>query len=91
MKQERKTPERTCVGCKTVKPKKEMIRIVRTKEGGIEIDKTGKKSGRGAYVCPDRHCLELAAKRDALSKALEVQVPREMMKQLSKEFEEYDE
>jgi predicted RNA-binding protein YlxR (DUF448 family) len=86
VKRKRKIPERTCVGCRAVQPKKEMIRIVRTVDGRIDIDKTGKKSGRGAYICPNQECLELALKRNALSKSLEVLIPEEMMALLRKEF-----
>lgn len=91
MKRKRKIPERTCVGCKTVQPKKEMVRIVRTVEGGIDIDKTGKKSGRGAYICPNCQCLELALKQNALSKSLDVSIPKEMIELLHKEFTDHGE
>ncbi|MGE5579187.1 MAG: RNase P modulator RnpM [Bacillota bacterium] len=68
----RKLPERTCLGCQAVKPKREMVRIVRTPEGVIEVDPTGKKSGRGAYVCPNLECLELLRKGKRLERVLEV-------------------
>jgi hypothetical protein len=65
-----KIPIRTCIGCQCKKPKKEMIRIIRTPEGKIEIDKTGKKSGRGAYLCDNVECLDIALKKNSLSKSL---------------------
>lgn len=69
----RKSPQRTCLGCQAVRPKKEMIRIVRTPEGGLEIDPTGKKSGgRGAYVCPNMECVEKLKKGKRLERVLEV-------------------
>ena len=71
----KKTPERLCLGCQEVRPKKEMVRIVRSPEGEISIDLTGKKSGRGAYICPDRNCLERARKSKALSRAFDTAVP----------------
>jgi hypothetical protein len=78
----RKQPERMCVGCKTIRPKRELIRVVRTPEGEVLIDKTGKKSGRGAYICPSAECLELALKGDRLGKALEVKILPEIAERL---------
>lgn len=68
----RKLPQRTCLGCQAVRPKREMVRIVRTPQGAVEIDPTGKKSGRGAYVCPKLECLELLKKGKRLEKILDV-------------------
>lgn len=70
MARKRKVPMRTCVGCQTVRPKRELVRIVRTADLRIEVDPTGKKSGRGAYVCPQWDCLERALKKDRLFHAL---------------------
>lgn len=78
----RKIPERMCVGCKVMRPKRELIRVVRTPEGEVVIDQTGKKSGRGAYICPSPSCLELALKGDRLSKALEVSIGSEVAERL---------
>jgi len=69
----RKRP-RTCVGCHRESPKKDLIRVVRTPDGSIAIDPTGKMSGRGAYVCLNRECIEEAQKRKALSKVLKCNV-----------------
>jgi len=63
-------PMRTCVGCRGVTAKRELVRIVRTLEGKVEVDPTGKKSGRGAYICPRYHCWEEALKKDRLARAL---------------------
>jgi predicted RNA-binding protein YlxR (DUF448 family) len=70
MKQ-KKIPQRMCVGCQEMKPKKELLRVVRTPEGEILLDSTGKKAGRGAYVCPREECLAKAVKAKRLEKALE--------------------
>lgn len=70
-------PQRTCVGCRQVQAKREMIRIVRTPEGRVEIDPTGKKSGRGAYLHPRRACWERALKDGRLEHALRIEALRE--------------
>jgi predicted RNA-binding protein YlxR (DUF448 family) len=68
----KKVPQRMCVGCGEMKPKKELLRVVRTPDGVIEFDASpsGKKSGRGAYLCPSRECLEKAVKGKKLERAL---------------------
>ena len=81
-----KIPVRTCIGCKCKKPKKEMIRIIRTPDGKIEIDKTGKKSGRGAYLCGDVRCLEIAFRENSLNKSLKQDVPQQTLDELRKDF-----
>ncbi len=63
-------PERTCVSCRQVKPKQELIRIVRNHDGRLEIDPTGKKAGRGAYLCPARECWEAGLNKRSLQNAL---------------------
>lgn len=70
----KKIPQRTCLGCKAVKPKKELVRIVRTPEGEGIVDPTGKKAGRGAYICPCLECLEKAFKGAVLAQALEFEI-----------------
>lgn len=75
----RKVPQRTCVGCRTVKSKKELVRVVRDPDGVIDLDLSGKKSGRGAYVCPSLSCLQASLKGGRLSKALEVPLPPEVI------------
>ena len=71
------TPHRTCVGCRTVKPKRELIRVVRLAQGGVTIDGTGKQSGRGAYLCRSRKCWENALGRGRLEHALKVRLTGE--------------
>ena len=67
----RKIPMRMCVGCREMKPKKELIRVVRSPEGAVSLDATGKKPGRGAYVCFNAECLRRALKQKQLDRALE--------------------
>ena len=81
-----KIPVRTCIGCKGKKPKKEMIRIIRTPDGKIEIDKTGKKSGRGAYLCGNVKCLDAAFRENSLNKSLKQDIPLVMLDELRKTF-----
>ncbi|MEW5953530.1 MAG: YlxR family protein [Bacillota bacterium] len=78
----RKIPLRMCVGCQEMRPKKEMIRVVRTPEDGLVIDSTGKKSGRGAYLCPQGECLQKAVKYKRLEKALQRPLSPEVLEQL---------
>ena len=66
----RRVPLRTCIGCGETRPKRELLRVVRTLEGTLEFDPTGKRSGRGAYVCPESGCLEKAVKAKNLERAL---------------------
>ena len=73
----RHVPQRTCVGCRKIRPKREMMRIVRTPDHGVEIDETGKKSGRGAYLCRQRDCWEIALKKDSLEHALKTSLTDE--------------
>ncbi len=85
MKQ-RKIPQRMCVGCKTMKAKRELVRVVRTPEGEVLVDLTGKKSGRGAYVCADESCLDQALKGDRLGRALEVKIEQPVADRLREEI-----
>ncbi len=83
----RKIPMRSCVGCFESKPKKELIRIVRSPEGEISLDPVGKKAGRGAYICPDPECLKKARKAKRLEKSLECEIGPEVYEALEKELE----
>ena len=74
----KKIPMRMCVGCREMKPKKELLRIVRSPEGEIALDPGGKKSGRGAYVCRQESCLMRAIKQKQLERALESQIGSEV-------------
>ena len=79
MPKERKIPQRMCVGCRVMKNKKELIRVVRIPEGRVELDITGKKSGRGAYICRDPECLNLAVKGKRLQKALQHEISEDVL------------
>ncbi len=79
MPKTKKIPQRMCVGCQEMKPKKLLIRVVRTPEETIVIDSTGKRSGRGAYICPDPECLNKALKGKRLEKALQRAVTQEVL------------
>lgn len=83
----RKIPQRQCVGCRTMRDKKELIRVVKSPEGDIALDATGKKSGRGAYVCPNGECLKKARKSRALERAFDTAIPPEVYEALEKEME----
>lgn len=82
----KKIPLRVCAGCQEQKSKKEMIRVVRTPEGAVEIDKTGKKSGRGVYICQNPACLELAYKAHRLERSLKTNVSDEIYESLRQEL-----
>lgn len=80
-------PVRMCVGCQEMKNKKEMIRVIKTPEGTFMLDATGKKNGRGAYVCPSEECLQLARKNKGLERSFKQAVPAEVYESLEKEME----
>ncbi len=82
----RKIPMRKCMGCQEMKKKKELIRVVRTPEGEIVIDRTGKRSGRGAYICPQSACLEKAIRQKALERALETAIDAAVYQTLREEL-----
>ena len=78
----KKIPQRTCIGCNTKKDKRDFIRIVKNKENEIEVDKTGKMQGRGAYICDNVECLEKALKTKRLEKSFEMQISNEIYEKL---------
>lgn len=78
----KKIPQRTCIGCREKKEKRELIRIVHNKEGEINIDKSGKMQGRGAYVCDNIDCLEKAIKSKNLERVFEVKIEEEIYEKL---------
>ncbi|MBQ2758910.1 MAG: YlxR family protein [Clostridia bacterium] len=84
--QQRKIPMRKCTGCNEMKPKKELVRIVKSPEGEISVDLTGKKNGRGAYICHDIKCLNSAQKAKRLERAFECSIPEEVYERLTKEL-----
>ena len=87
MAQSRHVPLRKCTGCQEMKTKKEMLRILRTAEGEILLDISGKKNGRGAYVCRSRECFEKAVKNKGLERPLKIKIPEETYESLKKEIE----
>lgn len=82
----KKVPQRKCVGCNEMKDKKELIRIVRSPEGEISLDLTGRKNGRGAYVCPNEECITKAVKEKRLERALEKAISDEVYQKLVEDF-----
>ena len=85
--QVKEVPMRMCSGCMQMKPKKELVRVVRSPEGEISLDLTGKKSGRGAYICRDRECLRKAVKSKKIARSLECEIPDEIYERLEGEIE----
>lgn len=83
----KKIPMRMCVGCREMKPKKELIRVVRAPDGSVSMDPVGKKPGRGAYVCRNAACLQRAIKQRQLERQLEVQLTEEVAVQLRQELD----
>ena len=82
----RKLPMRQCTGCGEKKEKRDLIRIIRTPENEIQVDFTGKKNGRGAYICNSTECLKLAKKRKSLERSLKLTIPEEVYEKLEKEM-----
>ena len=87
---QKKIPMRQCVGCREMKPKKELIRVVRSPEGVISLDFRGKAPGRCAYLCPDPACLKRAVKSKALERGFETTIPQEIYDDLLHKMEEGD-
>ena len=84
----KKIPMRRCLGCNEHKPKNELLRVVRDPDGQVFLDFTGKKSGRGAYICKSVKCLRRAAKAKRIDKSLECTVPEEVYARMEKELSE---
>ena len=84
---QKKIPQRQCMGCRERKEKRQMIRIVRTPEGVVNLDFSGKMNGRGAYICPNPECLKKALRSKALDRSLEVTIPEDVYARLEKEME----
>ena len=87
MKAKGKIPMRQCAGCREMKSKKEMIRVLKTSDEEIVLDATGKKNGRGAYLCFSEECLEKAIKNHGLERSLKAAIPKEIYEDLKKEFD----
>ncbi len=90
MTRRRKIPMRVCISCQEKKPKRSLLRIVRSPEGEIDIDLTGKKSGRGAYLCMQEECLNKARKKKILEKHLKQKVPEEFFEKLFSTVQELE-
>lgn len=88
MQKVKKVPQRKCIACQDRDNKKELIRIVKNKEGHIFLDKTGKANGRGAYICNCSECLRKAIKSNALNRAFKMEIPDEVYESLIKEIED---
>ena len=84
---QKKIPQRQCMGCRERMDKRALIRVVRTPEGTVQLDFSGKLNGRGAYICPKAECLKKAQKSTALDRSLEVTIPDEVYARLEKEIE----
>ena len=85
--QQRKIPLWRCTGCNEQKPKKELVRVVRSPQGEIALDRVGKMPGRGAYLCPSAQCLAKARKAKRLERALDAQIPPEVYERIEQEIE----
>lgn len=85
----RKVPLRKCLGCNEQKDKRELIRVVKNKEGDIHLDTTGKAHGRGAYICPDPECMEKAIKRKSLERAFSVKIDEAIYEKLREEIKKH--
>ena len=86
----KKIPSRICVGCGEAKEKKEMLRIVKDGNEQLSLDVTGKKNGRGAYLCKNSECFEKAIKRKGLERSLKMRLPDEMLEQIKKEMSAFE-
>lgn len=83
----KKIPMRQCVGCHNMVSKKELIRVIKSSEGEIQLDASGKKNGRGAYICRKKECLEKAIKSHSLERSLKVSIPSEIYDSLKEELD----
>lgn len=86
----KKIPLRQCIGCGESKSKKEMMRVLKTPEGPIVLDVTGKKNGRGAYLCKNKECLKKAVRSKGLERSFKMAIPEEVYRSLEEEFEKQD-
>ena len=84
---QKKIPMRQCVGCREMRPKKELVRVVKSPEGAISLDFRGKAPGRGAYLCPQAECLKKAIRAKALERAFDTQIPQDVLDELLKTME----
>lgn len=88
--QKKKIPLRKCTGCGEMKPKKELVRVVKTPDGDVLIDLTGRVNGRGAYICPDVNCLRTARKAKRIEKSFQMQIPDEVFDKMEEELKKHE-
>ena len=86
----KKIPMRKCVGCQQMKNKKELLRVLKTSENEFELDATGRKNGRGAYLCFSKDCLQKAIQSKGLERSFKQSIPKEVYEKLEKELDELD-
>ena len=88
--QKKKIPLRKCTGCGEMKPKKELVRVVKTPDDQVLIDLTGRVNGRGAYICPDAQCLKIARKSKRIEKSFQMQIPDEIYDKMEEELKNHE-
>ena len=88
--QKKKIPLRKCTGCGEMKPKKELVRVVKTPDDEVLIDLTGRVNGRGAYICPDVQCLKIARKSKRIEKSFQMQIPDEIYNKMEEELKNHE-
>ena len=88
--QKKKIPLRKCTGCGEMKPKKELVRVVKTPDDKVLIDLTGRVNGRGAYICPDEKCLRIARKSKRIEKSFQMQIPDEDYDKMEEELKNHE-
>ena len=86
----KKVPQRQCIGCGEMKNKRDLIRVLKTTDGQITIDATGRKNGRGAYLCPSMDCFKKAVTGKGLERSFKMAIPKEVYESLEKEMEQLD-
>lgn len=86
----KRIPMRSCVGCRLERPKKELVRVVKNPDGTVELDATGKKSGRGAYICPNISCLKKATQGKQLERSLSTEISQDIILLLEQQINEQD-
>ena len=88
--QKKKIPLRKCTGCGEMKPKKELVRVVKTPDDQVVIDLTGRLNGRGAYICPNAECLKIARKSKRIERSFQMQIPDEVYNKMEEELKNYE-
>ncbi len=88
--QKKKIPLRKCTGCGEMKPKKELVRVVKTPDDKVLMDLTGRVNGRGAYICPDAQCLKIARKSKRIERSFQMQIPDEIYDKMEEELKNHE-